>query len=145
MAEVETKQEVEQVTTPGATEYRPAATVGPDYGASSATTSRRSVTRRVSGNETSRRVVLLLFGIVQVAILLRFVLTLLGASSSAGIVSAIHSFSEIFVGPFEGIFKTVASGFDVAALSALVGWTIIELLVLAILQIATRRPDGSIS
>lgn len=145
MAEVESRQEVQQVATPPVDGSAPAAPNSPVYGASRATTSRSSVTRRVSHDETGRRIVVLLFGIVQLFIVLRFVLILLSASSSAGIVSAVYSFSHIFVGPFEGIFKAVASGFDVASLSAFVGWTIIEVVVLAILQIVTRRPEGPIA
>jgi hypothetical protein len=143
--ELEQRHEVQQVATP-ATSDAPVASSGPVYGASSATTSRSSVTRRVSGNETARRVVMLLFGIVQVVILLRFALLLLGANDT-GIVNAVYSFSHIFVGPFIGIFGTVKSGASVleaASVAALVGWTILEFLVLAILQIVTRRPEGRI-
>ena len=47
-----------------------------------------------------------------------------------------------------GIFPNSASGGSVAewaSVAALAGWTIAEFLVLAVWQIATRRPDGAAS
>lgn len=148
MTEVEEQQQVVQqrVDTPPAGGY---ASASPAVDASSATTTRRSsVTQRVSGNETARRVMILLFGIVQAVILLRFTFLLLDAREGNGIVSGILSFSQLFVSPFEGIFKTDAlhsagSILEFASLAALVGWTILEALALAILGIVTRKPQGA--
>jgi uncharacterized membrane protein len=145
MTETESRQEVQQVDSLPLESPASAAPNSPSYVAASATTQRSSVTRRVSQEETARRIVILLFGIVQLFIGLRFVLKLLDASASAGIVSAVYSFSHIFVGPFEGMFKAVTSGFDVSSIAAFIGWTIIEVIALAILQIATRRPEGPIA
>ena len=127
-----------------------AAPPGPVTSGRAATTRRSSVTERVSQNETVRRIIALLFGVVQVLILLRFVLLLLGARGTNGIVQAIYNFSQIFVGPFEGIFHTdalhVTSGstLELASITALVGLLIIEALVLAILKIINRAPSDSI-
>ena len=52
----------------------------------------------------------------------------------------------MFVAPFEGILRTnaLASGgstLDVAAVLALIGWTLLELVVLAIVRIARPGDD----
>ena len=59
--------------------------------------------------------------------------------------SFIYDFSAFFVGPFEGILNTdaVRSGasvFDIAALVALIGWTVLEFLIIAGIGIARREP-----
>jgi len=104
-----------------------------------------STTTAPSRDETARRVVILIFGIVQAIIGLRIVLLLLDARESNGLVSGILDFSQIFVAPFEGILRTNAmtsggSVLDVAAIVALIGWTLIELLVLAAIGIFQRQP-----
>lgn len=98
-----------------------------------------------SGVETGRRVVILLFGLIQIVIGLRVVLLLLDAREGNAIVSGILDVSQFFVGPFDGILKTNAltsggSIFDVAAIVALVGWTILELIVLWTLGLFRRQP-----
>jgi len=147
MAEVQIEEQtVRETETPlPVSDYSSPLPVRANYNASSATRS-SSVTRRVSNNETGRRIIMFLFGIVQVMILLRFIFLLLDARTGNGLVSAVNSFSSIFVGPFEGIFKTSTSGstLEVASIVAIIGWTVVEFVVLAILQIATRRPEGPI-
>ena len=83
----------------------------------------------------TRRVVVLVFGLIQLLIGLRFVLLLLDAREANGLVSGILNLSQLFVAPFEGILRTDAlhsagSVFDVTAVVALVGWTILELIVI---------------
>jgi hypothetical protein len=104
-----------------------------------------STTASPSHNETTRRVVVLVFGLVQIVIGARFVLLLLDAREANGLVSAILSMSGLFVAPFEGILRTDAlhaagSIFDVTAVVALVGWTIVELIVIWALGIFRREP-----
>lgn len=85
--------------------------------------------------ELGRRIVVLVFGLIQLVIGARIVLLLLDAREGNALVSGILDLSQIFVGPFEGILRTDAlsaggSIFDVAAVVALVGWTILELVVI---------------
>jgi len=73
------------------------------------------------------------------------VLLFLDASTSNGLVSGILNLSQTFVAPFEGILRTSslnASGsvLDIAAVVALVGWTVIELIVFSVLAIFGREP-----
>ena len=105
----------------------------------------RRVTRTPSGGELAGRVVILVFGIIQVFIILRIVLLLLNAREGNDLVAFILNTSQIFVGPFNGILnvdnlKAGGSVFDIAALLALVGWTILEALILAAVGIFRREP-----
>jgi uncharacterized membrane protein len=108
---------------------------------------RRTVTRSPSGGELVSRVVILIFGIIQVLIILRIVLLLLNAREGNDLVSFILNTSQIFVSPFNGILnvdnlKSGGSVFDVAAVLALLGWTLLEGLILAALNIFRREPSA---
>ncbi|MBI3747017.1 MAG: hypothetical protein HY264_10950 [Chloroflexi bacterium] len=102
-------------------------------------------TSRPGGSEMTRRVITLLFGLVQVLIGLRIVLLLLDAREANGLVSGILNLSQIFVAPFEGILRTDAlhsagSILDITAIVAIVGWTILELIILWAVGIFRREP-----
>ena len=61
------------------------------------------------------------------------------------LVSFILNASQIFVAPFEGILRTEAltaagSVFDLAAVLALIGWTILEAIILAAVGVFRREP-----
>jgi hypothetical protein len=111
-----------------------------------AVTERRTVTRTPSGGEMAGRIVILLFGIVQAFIILRIILLLLNAREGNDLVAFILNTSQIFVGPFNGMLnvdnlKSGGSVFDIAAVLALVGWTILEALILAAVGIFRREPS----
>jgi hypothetical protein len=104
-----------------------------------------TVRRSPSGAEVGRRVVVFIFGIIQALIVIRIVLLLADANQANGLVRFIYDTSAFFVGPFEGILNTNAvqagaSIFDIAALVALIGWTILEILLIALIGIARREP-----
>jgi uncharacterized protein YggT (Ycf19 family) len=92
----------------------------------------------------ARRVVALLFGILFALLVLRIVLLLLGANEGNALVDGIYSITEPFVAPFRGVFTldTIRpvgrSVFDIAAVVALVGYVLIELLILAVLRLGDR-------
>ena len=91
----------------------------------------------------ARRVLSLLFGILVTLLILRIVLLLLVANPGNEIVDFVYSVTEPFVAPFRGMFAfdAVASGdrtLDLAALVALIGWTLIYALIMAILRLADR-------
>ena len=97
-----------------------------------------------SGAEVARRVVVFIFGIIQALIVVRIVLLLVDANQANTLVRFIYDASGFFVGPFEGILNTNAvragaSIFDIAALVALIGWTILEVLIIALIGIARRE------
>jgi hypothetical protein len=98
-------------------------------------------------SEIGRRIAVLVFGLIQVVIGLRFILLLLDAREANGLVSGILSFSQLFVAPFEGILRTDAlhaggSIVDVTAVVAFVGWTILELIVIWVVGIFRRRQSA---
>ena len=97
-----------------------------------------------SGGELIRRVVVLIFGIIQVFIALRLGLLLLNAREGNDLVAFILNTSQLFVAPFEGMLRTDAlksggSVFDVAAALALLGWTLLEALILAAVGVFRRE------
>jgi hypothetical protein len=105
----------------------------------------RTVEARPSGGTVAGRVVIFIFGIIQALILIRIVLLLLDAREGNDLVAFILNTSQIFVGPFEGILRTNAlttggSIFDLAAVLALVGWTILEAIILAAVGVFRREP-----
>ena len=109
----------------------------------------RTATRRVAttgpgGAEMGRRIVVLVIGLIQIVIGARIILLLLDAREANGLVSAILNISQVFVAPFEGMLRTdslhsAGSTLDVTAVVALVGWTILELIVLWVIGIFARR------
>jgi hypothetical protein len=114
---------------------------------SAITQERRTVVTRPgpSGGEFTRRAVVFLFGIVQGLIVLRIVFLLLDAREANALVSGILNVSQVFVGPFDGILNTNAltaggSILDIAAIVAIVGWTVLELVVIAGIGIFRREP-----
>ena len=102
---------------------------------SNRTVTSRHLDVRPSNNETARRIVVLIFGLIQIVIGLRIVLLLLNAHTGNFIVSVINNVGGVLIAPFEGILRTNAlsaggSVLDVAAIVALVGWTIVEAIVI---------------
>ena len=117
----------------------------PDGQATVRTDTRRTRRAGPGGAETIRRVVVLVFGLIQVLIAARFVLLLLDAREANGLVSGILNFSQLFVAPFDGILRTDAlraagSVLDITAVVAFIGWTVVELIVIWALGIFRRDP-----
>lgn len=105
---------------------------------------RRTTTTGPGAPEQTRRIVVFVFGLIQLVIGARFVLLLLDAREANDLVSGILSFSQLFVAPFEGILRTDAlhasgSVLDITAIVAFVGWTIIELVVIWALAMFRRE------
>lgn len=102
-----------------------------------------------TGGEVVRRTVMLLFGILQGLLILRIVLLLLVANQGNDIVAAIINFTDIFVEPFRGMFQLdrvradQGSVLDVAAIVALIAWTLIEAVVVALLSVGARRGEDA--
>lgn len=121
------------------------AAVPPAHAASVRTTERAYQPAGPSGASTIARVVTFAFGVLQAALVLRIILLLLIANQGNDVVGLILGVTDPFVEPFRGMFAidrvTADSGsrFDVAAAVALIGWTLVELLILAGLRIFDRR------
>jgi uncharacterized protein YggT (Ycf19 family) len=117
----------------------------PVQGTAVRTTERAYQPAGPSASSTIARVVTLLFGILQAALVLRIILLLLVANPGNDIVALILGITDPFVEPFRGMFALdrmtgdQGSQLDIAAVVALVGWTLIEMLILAALRIFDRR------
>ena len=109
-------------------------------------TDSRRVTRSGPGSsEMTRRIVVLLFGLIQIVIGARIVLLVLNAREANGLVSGILNVSQVFVAPFDGILRTdslhaAGSVLDITAIVAFVGWTVLELIVIWAVGIFRREP-----
>jgi energy-converting hydrogenase Eha subunit A len=140
--------EQQSVTTPSTettTTDSPAPVTYPNASVSQGSVVSETVRHSPSGAEIARRAVVFLFGLVQALIAVRIVLLLVDANQANQLVRFIYDASAIFVGPFDGILHTNAvragaSVLDVAAVVALVGWTILEALILALVRIGRREP-----
>ena len=91
------------------------------------------------------RFVTFLFGVLQVALILRIILLLLVANPGNDVVQLILNITDPFVEPFRGMFQLdrvtadQGSQLDIAAVVALIGWSLVELLVLALVRVFDRR------
>jgi hypothetical protein len=108
------------------------------------TDSRRTTSAGPGGSEMTRRVVVFVFGLIQLVIGVRFVLLLLNAREANDLVSGILDVSQLFVAPFDGILRTdylhaSRSVLDITAIVAFVGWTILELIVIWAVGIFRRE------
>jgi hypothetical protein len=118
----------------------------PGTGQGTVQTDSRRITRAGPGaSETTRRIVVLLFGLIQIVIGARIVLLVLDAREANGLVSGILNISQLFVEPFDGILRTnylhsAGSVLDITAIVAFVGWTILELIVIWAVGIFRREP-----
>jgi uncharacterized protein YggT (Ycf19 family) len=120
--------------------------------APAATVSRSDTTYKASGPggaTLASRIVMFVFGILQVLLILRIILLALVANQGNDVVSLILGLTDPFVEPFRGMFaldKVTAdkSVLDVAAIVALIGWTLVEALILAGIRIFSRRPSETV-
>jgi uncharacterized protein YggT (Ycf19 family) len=126
----------------------PAVTPAP-YAAERVRTTETSIRKGPTGGEVIRRFVMLLFGILQALLIIRIILLLLIANRGNDIVALILSITNPFVEPFIGMFQlsrvTADSGamLDIAAIVALIGWTLVEALVIALLSLGARRGEDA--
>ena len=113
--------------------------------ATAQTVERTTTTAGPSAATTASRVVIFVFGLLQVALILRIVLLLLVANPGNDVVKLILDVTAPFVEPFRGMFALdrmtadQGSTLDVAAMVALIGWSLVEALILAFLRLFERR------
>ena len=91
-------------------------------------------TTSVQGSKTlyAEQAIYYALGTLEILLSARFILKLLGASQSSGFVRFIYGVSNIFIAPFEGIFRrAVAEGIETA--SIIEPATLVALIVYAIL------------
>ena len=109
------------------------------------TTERAYTSSGPGGAAVLARFVTFLFGVLQVALILRVILLLLVANPGNDVVQLILNLTDPFVEPFRGMFQLdrvtadQGSTLDIAAIVALIGWSLVELLVLALVRVFDRR------
>ncbi len=87
------------------------------------------------------RIVKVVFGILQALLILRIVFLLLIANRDNSIVQTVLGVTDWLVQPFVGMFRfndvrsSTGAVLDVAAIVALVAWTILEWIILAIINV----------
>ena len=88
---------------------------------------------------TVTRVVTLLFTVLEVLLLLRFVLKLFGANANQALVSGLYRITEPLVRPFQGIFPEPSGppALDLAALLAVAFFFLIAALIVAVVRAIT--------
>ena len=120
-------------------------TVGPDHPAVTIERSRTTIRPTLGPAEMIRRIITLVFGLIQLVIGARIVLLLLNAREGNALVSGVLTISQPFVAPFEEILnsnslRSAGSVLDLAAILALVGWTILELVIFWVMGTFRRQP-----
>src|SRR6266851_8345492 len=85
------------------------------------------------------RIVALLFTVLEVLLLLRFILKLTGANAQQPLVSGLYGVTEALVRPFQGIFPEPAGppALDLAALLAVAFFFLIAALIVALVRAIT--------
>jgi uncharacterized protein YggT (Ycf19 family) len=85
------------------------------------------------------RIVTLLFTVLEVLLLLRFILKLFGANANQALVSGLYRITEPLVRPFQGIFPEPSGppALDLAALLAVAFFFLIAALIVAIVRAIT--------
>jgi uncharacterized protein YggT (Ycf19 family) len=85
------------------------------------------------------RIVTLLFTVLEVLLLLRFILKITGANANQPLVSGLYGITEPLVRPFQGIFPEPSGPpvLDLAALLAVAFFFLIAALVVAIVRAIT--------
>jgi uncharacterized protein YggT (Ycf19 family) len=85
---------------------------------------------------TVTRVITLLFTVLEVLLLIRFALKLLGANAGQPLVAALYAITEPLVRPFQGIWPQANTPvvFDLPALLAIVFLFLIAALVVALVR-----------
>lgn len=96
-----------------------------------------------SENNTAKRIVGVIFGLIEIILAFRLIFKLLGANSQNGFVKVIYNLTQFFVGIFEGIFAKAATGakavFEPATLIAMI---IVALAAWIILKLMTPRQNS---
>jgi hypothetical protein len=94
-----------------------------------------AATRRGVGVTRAKQAIYFIFGVINVLLVIRFALLLLGANEVSGFVSFIYRLSHVFVLPFRGIFDEPVLGTSVFEWAALIGIIIYSLLAYGVVRI----------
>jgi uncharacterized protein YggT (Ycf19 family) len=88
------------------------------------------------------RVVILVFSVLEVLLLFRFIFKIAGANAAQPLVAWLYAFTEPLVRPFQGIFpepRTPAIVIDVTALLAIMFLFLVSWLIVALVRAIAGR------
>lgn len=90
---------------------------------------------------TASRVITLVFTVIEVLLLIRFVLKLLSANADQALVSLIYGVTDPLIAPFRGIFAQPSGTpvVEIATLLAIVFFVLLAALILAVVRAITGR------
>ena len=90
---------------------------------------------------TASRVIGLLFTVLEVLLLIRFVLKLLGANAEQGLVATINAITDPLVAPFRGVFSQPSGTpvIEIAALLAIIFFVLAAALSLGLVRALTGK------
>ena len=91
--------------------------------------------RRSASVTRIKQVIYFIFGVINVLLVLRFVLLLLGANEVSPFVNLIYGLSRAFVLPFRGIFAEPDLGASVIEWAALVGIVVYSLVAYGLARV----------
>ncbi len=113
--------------------YTPASASNVNVGPTTAVVARNDAVWAVT------RIVTLLFTVLEVLLLLRFILKLFGANANQPLVSGLYRITEPLVRPFQGIFPEPSGppALDLAALLAVAFFFLIAALIVAVVRAIT--------
>lgn len=94
---------------------------------------------------TASRVIALVFTVLEVLLLVRFTLKLLGANAEQPLASAIYGITEPLVVPFRGIFAQPAGTpvVEIATILAVIFFVLLAALIVAIVRAVTGKRGES--
>jgi hypothetical protein len=91
------------------------------------------------------RLVMYVFGLIEILIAIRFVLKLLGANAEAGFVKLMYSVSDIFMVPFTAIFTAkhaAGATFELSALAAIAVYALVAWGVVMLIRVISPRENA---
>lgn len=91
------------------------------------------------------RVIMFVFGLIEVLIAIRFVLMLLGANTESGFTKLIYGLSGVFMAPFITIFNTQQAGgavFEWSALVAIAVYALVAWGLVALIRAVSPREQS---
>ncbi|MGH2516700.1 MAG: YggT family protein [Ktedonobacterales bacterium] len=97
---------------------------------------------RISSVERTCQIVYLVFGIIEVLIVIRILLKLLAANPNAGFTSFMYGVTQPFVAFFQGVFPTTASQnsvFELSSVLAIAVYALLAYVIVRVIRIVSRR------
>ncbi|MDQ5981813.1 MAG: hypothetical protein QG570_571 [Patescibacteria group bacterium] len=107
----------------------------------------RTVEHKSSNQQTIANLIYFVFGALELVLLFRFVLRLMGANPASGFVSFVYGLSRPFVMPFEGIFRRAvnegietSSVLEPSTLVAVIVYAVIAWGIVKLIAISSKDP-----